>query len=127
VWLEGLGKLKKFIHLIGSQTHDLPACSIALNHYATVCPINEQHTNQNNIPTELSLKTDMHQQRKNRGYKIIHVAVPKNCDLSASQNMSATTIIGIYYGMCRQSFTGSNPDSPHCEHEYNQDWQIPAA
>jgi hypothetical protein len=28
--LEGLGKLKIFIHLIGSQTHDLPACNIAL-------------------------------------------------------------------------------------------------
>jgi hypothetical protein len=25
---EGLGKLKKFIVLIGSQTHDLPACGI---------------------------------------------------------------------------------------------------
>jgi hypothetical protein len=25
---EGLGKLKKFIHLIGSRTRDLPACSI---------------------------------------------------------------------------------------------------
>jgi hypothetical protein len=24
---DGLGKLKKFIHLIGSRTHDLPACS----------------------------------------------------------------------------------------------------
>jgi hypothetical protein len=24
---EELGKLKKFIHLIGSRTHDLPACS----------------------------------------------------------------------------------------------------
>jgi hypothetical protein len=28
VRLEGLGKSKKFIHLIGSQTRDLPACSI---------------------------------------------------------------------------------------------------
>jgi hypothetical protein len=28
VRLEGLGKLKKFNTLIGSQTHDLPACSI---------------------------------------------------------------------------------------------------
>jgi hypothetical protein len=28
VQLEGLGKLKKFIHLIGNQTDDLPACSI---------------------------------------------------------------------------------------------------
>jgi hypothetical protein len=28
VSLEGLGKLKKFIHLIGSPTGDLPACSI---------------------------------------------------------------------------------------------------
>jgi hypothetical protein len=25
---EGLGKLKKFIHLIESRAHDLPACSI---------------------------------------------------------------------------------------------------
>jgi hypothetical protein len=25
---EGLGKLKEFIHLIGSRTRDLPACSI---------------------------------------------------------------------------------------------------
>jgi hypothetical protein len=25
---EGLGKLKQFIHLIRSRTHDLPACSI---------------------------------------------------------------------------------------------------
>jgi hypothetical protein len=29
VLLEGLGKLKTFLHLIGSRTHDLPACSIA--------------------------------------------------------------------------------------------------
>jgi hypothetical protein len=29
VRLEGLGKLKKFNDLIGSQTRDLPACSIA--------------------------------------------------------------------------------------------------
>jgi hypothetical protein len=28
VWLEGLGQLKKKIHLIGTRTHDLPACSI---------------------------------------------------------------------------------------------------
>jgi hypothetical protein len=28
VWLEGLGKLKKCIHLIGSRTRDIPACSI---------------------------------------------------------------------------------------------------
>jgi hypothetical protein len=28
VWLKGLDKLKKFIHLIGYRTHDLPACSI---------------------------------------------------------------------------------------------------
>jgi hypothetical protein len=36
--LEGLGKLeKKIIHLIGSPTHDLPACSKCLNHYATAC------------------------------------------------------------------------------------------
>jgi hypothetical protein len=28
VRLEGLGKLKKFNMLIGSQTHNLPACSI---------------------------------------------------------------------------------------------------
>jgi hypothetical protein len=27
---EGLGKLKKLIHLIGAQTRDLPACSIVL-------------------------------------------------------------------------------------------------
>jgi hypothetical protein len=26
--MEGLGKLIKISHLIGSQTHDLPACSI---------------------------------------------------------------------------------------------------
>jgi hypothetical protein len=25
--LEGLGQLKKKIHLIGTQTHDIPACS----------------------------------------------------------------------------------------------------
>jgi hypothetical protein len=25
---EGLGKLKKFIHLIGSRARDVPACSI---------------------------------------------------------------------------------------------------
>jgi hypothetical protein len=24
VWLEGLGKFKKLIHLLGSATHDLP-------------------------------------------------------------------------------------------------------
>jgi hypothetical protein len=28
MWPEGLGKLKKFIHLIGSRTRDLLACSI---------------------------------------------------------------------------------------------------
>jgi hypothetical protein len=28
VRLEGLGKLRKIIHLIGSRTHDLPACKI---------------------------------------------------------------------------------------------------
>jgi hypothetical protein len=28
VRLEGLGKLKKLIHLIGSRIRDLPACSI---------------------------------------------------------------------------------------------------
>jgi hypothetical protein len=28
VRLEGLGKLKKKIHVIGTRTHDLPACSI---------------------------------------------------------------------------------------------------
>jgi hypothetical protein len=27
---EGLGKLKTFIHLIGSRTLDLPACSVML-------------------------------------------------------------------------------------------------
>jgi hypothetical protein len=32
----GIGKLKKFIHFIRSRTRDLPACSIALDHYATV-------------------------------------------------------------------------------------------
>jgi hypothetical protein len=30
VRLGGLGKLKNLIHLIGSQTHDLPACTIEL-------------------------------------------------------------------------------------------------
>jgi hypothetical protein len=30
VQLEGLGKLKKSIHLVGSRTHDLPACSIII-------------------------------------------------------------------------------------------------
>jgi hypothetical protein len=28
VRLEGLGKLEKFIHLIGNRTHDLPVCSV---------------------------------------------------------------------------------------------------
>jgi hypothetical protein len=28
VQLKGLGKLKKFIHLFGSRTRDLPTCSI---------------------------------------------------------------------------------------------------
>jgi hypothetical protein len=28
VRLEGVDRLKKFIHLIGSRTRDLPACSI---------------------------------------------------------------------------------------------------
>jgi hypothetical protein len=27
---EGLGKLKKFVHLIGSRIRDLPACSLVL-------------------------------------------------------------------------------------------------
>jgi hypothetical protein len=26
--MEGLGQLKKFIHFIGSQTRDLPACRV---------------------------------------------------------------------------------------------------
>jgi hypothetical protein len=34
---EGLGRLKTFIQLIGSGTRDLPACSIVINHCATVC------------------------------------------------------------------------------------------
>jgi hypothetical protein len=29
VWPEKLGKFKKCVHLIGSQTRDLPACSIS--------------------------------------------------------------------------------------------------
>jgi hypothetical protein len=37
VWLEGLGKLKKLIHQIVSQTHSFPACSIVLNHNAAAC------------------------------------------------------------------------------------------
>jgi hypothetical protein len=28
MWLEGLGQLKKRIHLIGTRTRDLPTCSI---------------------------------------------------------------------------------------------------
>jgi hypothetical protein len=28
MWLEGLGKLKKYNDLIGNRNHDLPACSI---------------------------------------------------------------------------------------------------
>jgi hypothetical protein len=28
VWLEGLGIYKNYIHLIGSRTHDLPACVV---------------------------------------------------------------------------------------------------
>jgi hypothetical protein len=40
VRLEGLGKLKK-IHLIGTRTRDLPACSSASTNYATTCPTQE--------------------------------------------------------------------------------------
>jgi hypothetical protein len=40
LWLEGLGKLKKIVRLIGPQTDDLLACGIVPNHYATTCPIN---------------------------------------------------------------------------------------
>jgi hypothetical protein len=34
---EGLGKLKKFIHHIGSRTRNLPSCSAILNHYDIAC------------------------------------------------------------------------------------------
>jgi hypothetical protein len=44
--LEGLGKLKKKIHLMGTQTRDLPACSIVpppttlpRAHYCNTCII----------------------------------------------------------------------------------------
>jgi hypothetical protein len=30
---EGLGKSEKKIHLIGTQTSDLPACSVEFKHY----------------------------------------------------------------------------------------------
>jgi hypothetical protein len=30
MWLKGLGKWIEIIHLIGSQTRDLPACSIVM-------------------------------------------------------------------------------------------------
>jgi hypothetical protein len=48
VWLEGLGKLKKFSDLIGTQTRDLPACSIVpqpitLPHYSIFCKIGDLH------------------------------------------------------------------------------------
>jgi hypothetical protein len=35
---EGLGKLNKLIHLNGSRPHDLPACSMCPNLYATAWP-----------------------------------------------------------------------------------------
>jgi hypothetical protein len=37
VWLEGLGKLKKFTSS-GTRTSDLPACSSASTNYTTACP-----------------------------------------------------------------------------------------
>jgi hypothetical protein len=37
VWLEGLGILKKFSDLIKTQTHNLPACSIALEPCMLLC------------------------------------------------------------------------------------------
>jgi hypothetical protein len=37
VWLEGLGKLKKSIHPIGTRTSYLPACSIADQPLRTAC------------------------------------------------------------------------------------------
>jgi hypothetical protein len=40
--LEELGKLKK-IHLIGTRTRDLPACSSASVNYATACPYRPQN------------------------------------------------------------------------------------
>jgi hypothetical protein len=36
VYPEGLGKLKKFIHLIGSQTRNFRLVAYCHNHYATV-------------------------------------------------------------------------------------------
>jgi hypothetical protein len=45
VWLEGLGKLKKFIPLTRFQTRDLPACSIVL--YATGCLVTTFHIERN--------------------------------------------------------------------------------
>jgi hypothetical protein len=36
---EGISKLKKFIHLIGSRTRDLPAVAWYLNLYATMRPL----------------------------------------------------------------------------------------
>jgi hypothetical protein len=42
VQLEELVKVKKFNYLIGPQTHDLPACSIAPQpSMLTACPNNE--------------------------------------------------------------------------------------
>jgi hypothetical protein len=42
VWLEGLGKLKKFIHIIGSRTSDLKASSVGFP-YASVIQYNFMH------------------------------------------------------------------------------------
>jgi hypothetical protein len=44
IWLEGLGKLKKFIHLIGSRTRDLPDCNRVPQLLLEITRINSSHS-----------------------------------------------------------------------------------
>jgi hypothetical protein len=50
--LEGLGKFKKFVHLIGTRINDLPVCSIVPRHYcynAIKIPYRKLHVNVNKL------------------------------------------------------------------------------
>jgi hypothetical protein len=50
VQVKGLGKLKKFIHLIGSLTGDLPACSIVLKPTTLPCGLTHAEKGSYNFP-----------------------------------------------------------------------------
>jgi hypothetical protein len=60
VWLVGLSKLKKFIHLIGSLIHNLPVCSIMpqpLRYSVLIFNIQETSLSHNVLLHELSTLT----------------------------------------------------------------------